>query len=456
MPTIPDGPGELNPAAYYGPLFNVVEETSVFSDAPAPTIALNAVINFAARFGNIGCLDQDNHCQTLRMFGIVIGPTVKGRKTSSAELVAELFDTVDLLSSSFVALAGSSALAGIQRLGSIASGEGIIRPMYVGDERRLLLRLDSLSQFVKMAERNGNYAKSVINRAFDGGAIDAGGWNPMILRDAHLCILTHATPDDLRAARTARVLGPEVLGRFIPVYSVVNKRPRHDFKGWSVERLEYVARLILANVAELTGGEAVTPGGPPLFHFTVHPEALSAWRALRRLPEAFPFEAELARLHAGRLGQNVERLACLLAAMNGERVVPLRAVEAATLWADYACRTLDSVYGAQSGHRYRERLEALGLRMVERVRRAAEPVAVRELARWASRKGDVPSPMAYDAMRLMTSRGLLVEATDRLGQRGPQTSHLTTPAKNSYPPPYPPQTRNNEDDHDRSALRELE
>src|SRR6478609_1170827 len=223
MSAIPEGPGALNPAAYYGPLFNVVEETSEFSDAPSPTVALNAIVNFAARYGNIGCVEQDSQFQTLHLFGMVIGPPTKGRKTSSAAIISDLFESIDCMSASFSTLNDSEALAGIQRLGSIASGEGIMRPMYQGAERRLLLSLDSMSQFVKMAERNGNYAKAVINRAFDSGVIDAGGWNPMSLEDAHLCILTHATPEDLRASRTGRVLGPEVLGRFIPVYSVVGK-----------------------------------------------------------------------------------------------------------------------------------------------------------------------------------------------------------------------------------------
>jgi hypothetical protein len=443
MSALPDGPGPLNPAAYYGPLFNVVEETSAFSDAPAPTVALNAIINFAARYGNIGCLDLDNQCQSLRMFGIVIGPTVKGRKTSSAQLVGDLFEAVDLYSSSFVALAESSALAGIQRLGSIASGEGIIRPMYQGDERRLLLRLDSMNQFVKMAERNGNYARSVINRAFDSGVIDAGGWNPMILNDAHLCILAHATAEDMRAARTERVLGVETLARFIPIYSEVSKRQKPNFKGWPDDRREFLARLILANVAALTGGERVAPGAPPLFHHAIHPEALALWDTLRRLPEAFPFEDTPARAYAARLGHNGQRLACLLAAMNGERVVRLGAVEAATAWVDYACRSLDHVFGEQHHRAHRYRLEAVGLRMVERVQRVGV-VSARELVQWVARKGTVTSATAYEAIRLMLCRGRLVESSDRTGQRGPKTIHLTTAPENSFPQAFPPQNRNDE------------
>lgn len=395
-----DGPGDLDPAAYYGPLFNFVEETSAISDAPASAIALNALVQFAARYGGVAVIPQNGEYETLHLYGLVIGPYHYGRKSSSAAMVADVFDSVSAFSSSFVAL--GDAPAPPRGLDGTMSGEQMSRETFEGGNR-LFLRLDDLAEFRAIAERSGNTSAPAVRRGFEGKA-RRPGTVARIAADAHVCILGDATPQQLTDLRTVRALGPETLGTFLPAFAQAREH-FSGFEGLPPDRRDYLARVVLANVAALgLDGER--------FALEVAPDALCTWEALDSIPRDYRWADPAGQPYAVNLGKNARRVAGLLALMNGERVVTVEAVAAASAWADYACRTLDHVYSKPLTVEQLYRRERLALRILGRLRERGR-LPYFEVARWAKRKGDVTTDEVHQATGFLIRQRLIAEAVEK-------------------------------------------
>lgn len=82
---------ELQNAALCGVLRDMVDAACANSEAVRPTVAVHILARFAATIGRTAYIQIGDQRRHLRMNALIVGPTAKGRKGTSAEMPSELF-----------------------------------------------------------------------------------------------------------------------------------------------------------------------------------------------------------------------------------------------------------------------------------------------------------------------------------------------------------------------------
>jgi len=163
---------ELHNVALFGVLRDMVDAACAKSEAVRPTVAIHILARFAATIGRTAYIQIGDQKRHLRMNALIVGPTAKGRKGTSAEMPNELFS----LAATW--LSGQSPL---RKLTALATGEGLIHmvrdPVYdqegkiidAGvDDKRLLFDVSEFAGVLAQARREAATISTVLRDAFDG------------------------------------------------------------------------------------------------------------------------------------------------------------------------------------------------------------------------------------------------------------------------------------------------
>lgn len=124
---------ELREAAFYGVLRDMVDAACQHSEAVPSTVALHILARFAVTIGRTAYINIGDEQRHLRMNVLIVGPTSKGRKGTSAEMPRRLFKMVDVK-------LGLYAVP-VKVLTALATGEGLIhqvRDPYFDHEGKLV------------------------------------------------------------------------------------------------------------------------------------------------------------------------------------------------------------------------------------------------------------------------------------------------------------------------------
>ena len=208
-------PPQLDPVALHGLAGEVVAAATHDSEAaPAAVLA-----TFLARFGCEAfvpevqsphvCVGEARHYP--RLFVSICGQTSKARKGTSAKPVERLFQ--------FSESAAGSLARPLESPGPLSSGEGLIYavrdpsrepnpqagnapvPDTGARDKRLFVLDEEMAAALKVTKREGNILSTVLRGLWDSGkAAPITKNNRVSTSNAHVCVVSHITRDELVAA----------------------------------------------------------------------------------------------------------------------------------------------------------------------------------------------------------------------------------------------------------------
>lgn len=215
----------LGSEALQGVPGEVVKAVLPYTEAhPAPILA-QLLAWFGATVGAGPHVRADNQKHPARIYPLVVGKTSDGAKGTSDQVVCALFDAVDRHRQ------GGGWL--LRRTSGLSSGEGLIEMVRdpngddpdakgfdegVADKRLLVVESEFTSMLAVM-ERQGSILPRVVRDAWDGRQLVTMTRSPLVATGAHIVMVGHVTPGELRIRLKEAQLVGGTMNRYLPVAS---------------------------------------------------------------------------------------------------------------------------------------------------------------------------------------------------------------------------------------------
>ncbi len=356
----------MHSAAYHGVAGEWVRLIDPHTEAdPAATL-----LQFLIAFGNAAGRAAHFHIGAtkhyLNLFGCLIGATNAGRKGTSLEgalLPVRLID---------------EAWGDRCQATGLSSGEGLIDavrdPQVQADQiidagvqdKRLLVIETELAAPMQRMGRDGNTLSTIVRQAWDGGRLQTmTKGSPMRATDAHISIIAHITPEELRRLLTANEQTNGFANRFL--WCFVHRSKYLPFGG----------RIDEALLAPIHGHlmDALEFAAQPR-EIVMSQDAAAAWEGYyRQLTADLP---GVVGAMTARGAPMVRRLACIYSCLDFSEKVELVHLEAAMAIWNHCRESVEYVFGDW------ESSDLDGL--VDWIDNRGGSVTVREVARMAPRR----------------------------------------------------------------------
>lgn len=193
-------PPALGEAAYHGPIGRFLRAVADYTEATDAAVLAHTLPALGTVIGPGPHIFAGTR-QAARVNTVLVGPTSTGRKGTSLAPVDELMSRVD----------GPFWLE--QRIGGLSTGEGLIgkvadkrtqNPM-TGEweveevEKRVFVIEEEFSKVLAQLRREGNILSQVLRESYDSGNLSVMTRNnPLQAGGAHISIVGHITPEELR------------------------------------------------------------------------------------------------------------------------------------------------------------------------------------------------------------------------------------------------------------------
>lgn len=221
---------ELHNVALFGVLRDMVDAACANSEAVRPTVAIHILARFAATIGRTAYIQIGDQRRHLRMNALIVGPTAKGRKGTSAEMPNELFTQAEvrLIASGWWPL---------RKLTALATGEGLIhmvrdpRHDHEGniedagvDDKRLLFDVSEFAGVLAQARREAATISTVLRDAFDGVRLVTPTKTSFCeASDTHIVVIGSVPETEIVKTLTSTDITNGLANRFPMFYSVRTK-----------------------------------------------------------------------------------------------------------------------------------------------------------------------------------------------------------------------------------------
>jgi hypothetical protein len=206
-PQLDRWPDPIDPAAYHGLAGDVVRAIEVHSEADPVAILTHALVSFGAVVGpRVHAIASDAK-HPGRLFAVLVGPTGRGRKGSSAHAVERIIRLAD---PSFPPTAeGLSSGEGLiyavrdritrKTKGADGHPEEIVVDEGVQDKRLLVVETE-FSSPLRVAVRDGNTLTATLRRGWDGAEVLQTLTKTSQARstEPHIAVVGHITLEELR------------------------------------------------------------------------------------------------------------------------------------------------------------------------------------------------------------------------------------------------------------------
>lgn len=220
----------LDPAALKGRTGRIVESVAPYTEAHPAAILVQYLARFGANVDDGPHLMVGNREHPARINPLIVGKTSDGAKGTSHEVVVALFAAANQR------LEGPSSLARspLRVLSGLSSGEGLIELVRDGSgdnpdakgfdegiaDKRLLVVEPEFAGVLAMMDRQGSILPRVVREAWDGDVLRTlSRHSPLTATGAHISLVGHVTPGELRIKlKEAQIVGG-TLNRFVPVAS---------------------------------------------------------------------------------------------------------------------------------------------------------------------------------------------------------------------------------------------
>lgn len=319
---------ELNDVALYGVLREMVEAACANSEAVPSTVAIHILARFAVTMGRTAYINIGDEQRHLRMNALIVGPTSKGRKGTSAEMPRRLFSLVE---------EKLNASARVKILTALATGEGLIhqvRDPYHDHEgklidpgvsdKRLLCNVSEFAGVLAQARREAATISVVLRDAFDGVTLTIPtktSFNQA--SDSHIVVVGSVPETEIVKTLTSTDITNGLANRFPMFYSVRTKSipfPKPTDPALLERFATHVAEALFV---AFRAGEV-----------RMSAEAREYWQAIYGDLEDRAHPPEVASLLA-RQSTYTLIFAALLALLNKEATIASDHLSAALGWVDY-------------------------------------------------------------------------------------------------------------------------
>lgn len=381
----------MGDAAYHGVAGELVGLIDPHTEADPVATLMQFLIAFGSAAGrNIHFQIGASH-HYLNLFGCLMGATNAGRKGTSLDgalLPIRLLDP---------------DWANDCQAGGLSSGEGLIHSVrdtrYQGEDvidegvsdKRLLVVETELAAPIQRMGREGNTLSTIIRQAWDSGRLRTmTKGSPVRATDAHISIIAHVTPDELRRLLTANDQTNGFANRF--VWCLVRRSKYLPFGG----RIDEV--LLSPILDRLREAMAFAKESREII---MSAAAAEAWiPEYRRLTADAP---GIAGAMTARGAPIVRRLACIYACLDCSAKVELPHLQAALALWDYCRESVEYVFG-DAGAKKESAEEKDRRELVERIESNGGRITPRKLCQ-SSRRFQ-PTEVAEAALEKLIAAGL--------------------------------------------------
>lgn len=187
----------LGRQAYIGPIGKFLDDVSPHTEATDVGILAHLLSAIGAMIGPKPHA-QAGREQPCRLNTALVGPTSTGRKGTSYVPVKQLIQAID------------PEFYQSQCVSGLSSGEGLINKVADKKQRsdddelddvvdkRLLVVESEFARVLAQTKRDGNILSQVLRESFDSGDLGVLTRDPLSAKDAHICIVGHITPEELK------------------------------------------------------------------------------------------------------------------------------------------------------------------------------------------------------------------------------------------------------------------
>lgn len=382
---------ELPSEALYGLAGDVVLELQQHTEASTAALLLTLLAGFGNAVG-AGPHARVGGCRhPARLFVLLIGRTGRGRKGQSYADVSEVLQHAD------------PTWWQACQAGGLASGEGLVARVRDSEDgsprdKRAMVYEPEYARLLQAKGREGNTLGALLRDAWDRGDLYVSTRkDPLVARDAHVSILSHVTPEELRTVQTRVDAESGFSNRFL--HCLVRRRQKLPSGG-------NLSRGVVQALASRLGDVIRQARTRELLMRTPACEAVwDTW--YRELPEDVPglFGALTQRVEA-----HVLRLSLTFALLDGAAAIDLPHLQAAHAVWSYVEASTRYVFGQQLGHPTAERLLA---RLRAIFPEGLDGEEQHDLFSRNRGRGEVEA-----ARRLLIDTGLAEEGVDRTGKPG--------------------------------------
>lgn len=331
----------LDPEALQGVPGKVVNAVMPCTEAHPAPILVQLLARFGATIGDCPHVRADNQKHPARVYPLVVGKTSDGAKGTSDQVVAALFAAADRYRPGRALLRETSGLS---------SGEGLIEAVRDanGDDpnakgfdegvadKRLLVVESEFTSVLAVMERQGSILPRVVRDAWDGKRLNTLTRSPLAATGAHIVLVGHVTPGELRIRlREAQLVGG-TMNRFVPVASRRTKL-RPDGGNLPEELLEEFGATLAVSLERGCSTGRVERSA----------QADKLWRArYPQLRKARP-DGPVASILARAVPQ-VLRLSLAYALADGDQVIEEQHLSSALALWSYAEATAEWMFGDEA------------------------------------------------------------------------------------------------------------
>lgn len=193
-PPAPTWPAPPGPAAYHGLVGEIVRTIEPHTEADPAALLIQLLAAVGSAMGRSPRFRTDGSYQHTNIYAVLVGESGVGRKGTAWGRVGR-----DVMREAAPDWWESCIRSGL------ASGEGLIEAVAARDgethpDRRCLVVEPEFVRALTVAGREGNILGSIIRDAWDTGDLRTMTVVPRQARGAHISIIGHITPPELRAA----------------------------------------------------------------------------------------------------------------------------------------------------------------------------------------------------------------------------------------------------------------
>jgi hypothetical protein len=212
---------KLDPKALRGLAGKIVETIRPHTEADDAALLLSVLTIFGCLVGRSPFLMVDGAQHCARLFGLIVGETAKGRKSTAMKQTLAFFEV------SF------SEFLKNRRLGGFGSGEALADAVQgplgedgkkTGSDGRLLVLENEFARVLTACNRDGSTLSAVLRESWDGDKVQVRSRNKTtVVEDPHVSALAAITMEELKRLLTATDTANGFANRFLFVLAKRSK-----------------------------------------------------------------------------------------------------------------------------------------------------------------------------------------------------------------------------------------
>ena len=227
---VPLWPDTLDENALHGPAGELVRLIEPHTEADPVALLVQTLVYFGNVIGRHSYFTADGARHCLNLFAVLVGDTSKGRKGTSRAHIEKVFNRFDRDWVSRRIMSGLSSGEGliwtvrdpihkveqVRDNGRVTDDVQEVLVDHGESDKRLLVIEGEFASVLKVMSRQGNTLSALIRQAWDTGKIRTMTKNnPAKSTGAHVSIVGHITPQELRRLLTSTESGNGFANRFL-------------------------------------------------------------------------------------------------------------------------------------------------------------------------------------------------------------------------------------------------